>query len=184
MPRIAALVLLALGLSSVAAHGDMSGCACDLANPESMALRACALCREAERQSADSPFFFLKDSSPLKPNRWLALPRAHYDGKEPLAKMPLAERTRLWTAAIERAGKLWGAHWGLAINGDRARSQCHAHIHIGKLLTGVETGRFVVVAGPARIPAPREGGGLWIHPQGAKLHVHLGEQTTETVLLR
>ena len=98
--------------------------------------------------------------------------------------MTPTQRTELWSAAIEKAKSLWGDSWGLAVNGDESRTQCHAHIHIGKLLDGVETGRFVVANGPAEIPVPDEGGGLWVHPDGGKLHVHLGEQITETVLLR
>jgi hypothetical protein len=98
--------------------------------------------------------------------------------------LPAAERARLWTAAIARARELWGGQWGVAINGDEVRTQCHTHIHIGRLLEGVETGRLVVVAGPAQIPVPRDGTGLWIHPYGQKLHVHLGEQAAETVLAR
>jgi hypothetical protein len=53
---------------------------------------------------------------------------------------------------------------------------------IGKLKGA--TDRFIVVSGPERIPVPKDGTGLWIHPAGKKLHVHLGEQTTETVLFR
>ncbi len=50
---------------------------------------------------------------------------------------------------------------------------------------GVETASNVlVVDGPAQIPAPRDGGGLWVHPKDGRLHVHLGEQLTEPVLLR
>jgi hypothetical protein len=56
-------------------------------------------------------------------------------------------------------------------------------VHIGKLLKGVETQRFVVVSKPEEIPLPH-GEGVWIHPAGKKLHVHLGEQTCETVLFR
>jgi hypothetical protein len=40
------------------------------------------------------------------------------------------------------------------------------------------------VSGPAEIPVPEDGGGIWVHPDAGKLHVHLGEQITETVLLR
>lgn len=145
----------------------------------------CGLCREAEMQPAGAPYFFLKDSNPLKPNRWLLLPRSHGpDGLSPLLRMTAAERTLLWTAAIRKARELWGDDWGIAINGDTARTQCHTHIHIGRLLKGVETDHFVVVDGPAQIPVPEEGYGLWMHPAGRKLHVHLGERATETVLLR
>jgi diadenosine tetraphosphate (Ap4A) HIT family hydrolase len=128
--------------------------------------------------------FFLKDINPRKPNRWLALPRAHASGLHGLADMSPAQRTELWTAAIEKARSLWGEQWGLAYNGDESRTQCHTHLHIGKLLDGEETSDFVVVADPVEIPVPPDGGGVWVHPVGGKLHVHLGEQITETVLLR
>ena len=42
----------------------------------------------------------------------------------------------------------------------------------------------MVVDRAAKIPSPRDGTGLWVHPEGTKLHVHLGEVITETVLLR
>jgi hypothetical protein len=41
-----------------------------------------------------------------------------------------------------------------------------------------------VVSGPAQIPLPKDDSGLWVHPVGGKLHVHMGEQITETVLFR
>ncbi len=178
----ASLPLLLLTFAS--AMADVSNCACDPARPETMAARQCGLCREAEKQPQGIGFFFLKDNNPRKPNRWLLLPRAHHDGPGPLAKLTAAERTEMWRLAIERAKQLWGDRWGVAYNGDRVRTQCHHHLHIGKLLAGIETGRFIVVAGPGQIPVPNDGTGLWIHPAGNKLHVHLGEQTTETVLFR
>jgi hypothetical protein len=78
---------------------------------------------------------------------------------------------------------LWGDDWGLAYNGEKVRTQCHTHIHIGKLIKGLETTNYIVVSKPSEIPA-KTGEGIWVHPAGVKLHVHLGEQTTETVLLR
>jgi hypothetical protein len=137
-----------------------------------------------ESQPAEPPVFFLKDNNPRKPNRTLALPRAHGKGQNSLADMTPQQRLLLWSAAIEKAREIWGDEWGLAVNGETARTQCHAHIHIGKLLSGIETAQFVVVKGAAQIPIPAEGSGLWVHPAGAKLHVHLNEQITETVLLR
>jgi diadenosine tetraphosphate (Ap4A) HIT family hydrolase len=158
-------------------------CACDAANPDSLKVRQCSLCNEAEKQPGDTHIFFLKDISPRKPNRWLALPRAHGSAMHHLHDIHPEERTRLWTAAIEKAKTLWGDEWGVAYNGERVRTQCHTHVHIGKLLKGIETGNFIVISKPSQIPAP-PGEGLWIHPAGNKIHVHLGEQTTETVLLR
>jgi hypothetical protein len=177
------LALAALAASSALAI-DPERCVCDPGKPETVKIRECSLCLEAEKQPAEVGVFFLKDINPRKPNRWLALPKAHYEGAHPLADMPHLERVRLWKAAIEKGRELWGDEWGLAYNGDQVRTQCHTHVHIGKLLKGIETGNFIVVNGPEEIPAPKDGEGFWIHPQGKKLHVHLGEQTCETVLLR
>jgi hypothetical protein len=174
------IVLAAFGLAA-----NVDDCACDPARPEAMTARQCSLCVEAERHPAEAPYFFLKDSSPYKPNRWLMLLRAHdYDGRLPLVKLAPKQRTAFWKAAIERARELWGDGWGIAFNGDAVRTQCHAHIHIGRLLRGVEYGKPLVVDGPAQIPAPEDGTGFWIHPSGNKLHVHMGELRAETVLYR
>lgn len=158
-------------------------CECDPSRPETMQARQCSLCQEAENYTGSEAVFFLKDISPRKPNRWLALPRRHLPGQHHLHELSPAERTALWTAAIAKAKELFGDAWGLAYNGPKVRTQCHAHIHIGKLLKYVETDRFITVRSPKEIPAPPMEG-LWVHPQGGKLHVHLGEQITETVLLR
>jgi hypothetical protein len=93
------------------------------------------------------------------------------------------ERTALWTAAITKAKELWGDGWGIAINADSSRTQCHTHLHIGKLLPDVETGDCIVVEDPAGIPVPPDGGGLWIHPVNGKLHVHF-RAIAEPVLMR
>lgn len=178
---MSALVVLCLAAPVVA---DVTGCACDITKPETLEARECSLCREAEMQPAEPPVFFLKDINPRKANRLLAIPRFHGEGQHALADMTPQQRLLLWTAAIEKAKSLWGEQWGLAINGEKARTQCHAHIHIGKLMKGIETGRFVVVSSAAKIPVPEDGTGLWVHPVGARLHVHLGEQITETVLVR
>lgn len=181
MRRLLALAALTMAVAAA----EMDTCACDPARPETMQAHPCSLCGEAEKQPANTTFFFLKDKSPYKPNRWLMLPRDHrYDGRLPLSKMTRRQRAAFWTAAIEKARSMWGDRWGLAVNGDEVRTQCHAHVHLGRLIEGVEYGRPLVVAGPAGIPAPADGSGMWIHPQGPKLHVHLGEQRAETVLFR
>ena len=169
------LLTCALGLA------DVRNCVCDLASSESMAKRECGLCRETEKQPLDTAVFFVKDINPNKPHRWLALPRAH---AHTLADLTSADRLALWTAAIQKAHELWGDQWGLAANSDSRRSQCHMHVHIGKLLDAVETDDFEVVAGPAEIPVPPNGGGLWIHPAAGKLHVHLGDDAPELLLMR
>lgn len=178
-------MVTALLFVTVSALAQVVGCACDVTKPETLEARQCSLCREAEKQPEGIRIFFLKDVSPFKPNRWLALPRQHRPGPHSLSQMSPEERTELWTAAIERAKALWGEDWGVAINGDEVRTQCHTHIHIGKLIKGadIETDNFIVVSGPAEIPDPK-GEGFWIHPAGRRLHVHRGEQRTETVLFR
>ncbi len=181
--RLFASLLMAGSVITVPAIAAPIECACDVASPPSMAARQCGLCNAAEAQPADAKIFFLKDTNLRKPNRWLALPRAHAAGKHELHDMINADRTALWTAAIGKAKELWGTEWGVAYNGVQVRTQGHAHIHIGKLLKGVEEGKFVVISKPSQIPS-RSGEGLWIHPSGIRMHVHVGEQTTETVLLR
>jgi diadenosine tetraphosphate (Ap4A) HIT family hydrolase len=174
-------LLPALLLLSALALGDVRNCTCDIASAESMAQRECGLCREAEKQPPDAPVFFLKDINPNKPHRWLALPRVHVHR---LGDLTAAQRFALWTGAIAKAHELWGDQWGLAFNADVRRSQCHVHVHIGKLMDDVETKDFVLVDGPANIPVPQAGGGIWIHPVGGKLHAHLGEEAPETLLVR
>ena len=163
-------------------YGD-TPCNCDPTQPDTMTARQCSLCAEAEKQPAGVEFFFLRDANPHKANRLLILPRMHTPGQHPLALLPPDLRARLWAAAIARAKELWGPDWAVAYNGDRVRTQCHAHIHIGKLLPGVEFGDFVVVSSPDEIAVP-PGEGVWVHPVDGKLHVHTGEQICETVLLR
>jgi diadenosine tetraphosphate (Ap4A) HIT family hydrolase len=158
-------------------------CPCDPAKPETMKERQCSLCVEAEKQPDDDGVFFLKDINPRKPNRWLALPRTHTHGLHPLSSLSAEQRTRLWSAAIERAKQMWGKDWAVAYNSDRVRTQCHTHLHLGKLLPGVETPDFVVVNTPAEIPVS-DGDAMWIHEVDGKIHVHRGEYIAETVLLR
>lgn len=175
----------AAALAVLAAAGAGVDCPCDPEKPETLKLRQCSLCELAEQQPPQPAVFFVKDRSPMKPNRWLALPRKHWLGDHPLDEMSAAERTELWTAAIEKATSLWGDEWGVAYNGGQVRTQCHAHIHIGRLLPLrlIDTDNFIVVRGPAEIPSPK-GAGMWIHPMNGKLHVHLPEQRAETVLYR
>ncbi len=183
MPTVS-FILAVFCLGTSPAGADVSSCSCDPAKPETLQSRDCSLCKEAEKQPAGTAVFFLKDVNPRKPNRMLALPRPHGPAGHSLAALSPGERTALWTAAIEKARSLWGGQWGLALNGDEVRTQCHAHIHIGRLIEDLETARVIVVDTPAQIPVPQDGAGMWVHPAGGKLHVHFGEQITETVLLR
>lgn len=190
MRRMRTLQLLCWGVLFFAAagrapiHADVRGCDCDYTSPESLARKKeCSLCVEAEKVPAYQEVFFLKDKNPTKPNRILALPRIHTPGPHELSSLSADQRHVLWVAAIAKAAEVWGDDWGIAYNGDEKRTQCHTHLHIGKLLAGQENDHFVVVATAAEIPVP-QGTGLWVHPVGGKLHVHLGEQTNETVLQR
>lgn len=95
---------------------------------------------------------------------------------------------------------MWGGEWGLAINGNRVRSQCHGHVHIGRLLEEArEIDTLLSPEGQRRprteprvvksiedIPAPEEGEGMWVHPAGGKYHVHIEAPATATefILLR
>jgi diadenosine tetraphosphate (Ap4A) HIT family hydrolase len=160
------------------AHANVVTCTCDPSKPETLEARQCGLCREAEKHT--DAVFFLKDINPTKPNRWLALPRTH---EHSLAVMPESARTALWTAAAAKGKELFGDEWALAVNGPLVVTQCHTHIHIGKLLQGVENDQFITVQNLSEIPAPAKYG-MWVHPQGHEYHVHTGEQITETVLLR
>ena len=183
MSRVSLLRILFLFSISAAVWADVTGCACDPAQPETLQARECGLCREAEKQPAGVTVFYLKDINPRKPNRWLALPRSHASGGHHLDELPDKERAALWAAAIEKAKELWGDEWGVAYNGEQVRTQCHTHLHIGKLLKGVCSGKTLTIKNTAQIPKhPRKG--LWIHPAGNKLHVHLEEHITETALMR
>jgi hypothetical protein len=167
------------------AWGDTRSCNCPFSDAAAMEkLRECSLCLLADKQPRYLDVFFVKDANPTKPNRILALPRAHLAGGHPLSELNPEMRHALWSAAITKAQETWGDAWGIAYNGDERRTQCHAHLHIGKLLPDQESGQFVVVDGPANIPAPTGGTGLWVHPVGSSLHVHLGQQVNETVLMR
>jgi len=162
---------------------DVSGCLCDVTRPETLQVRECGLCLVAEKQPLDPPFFAIQDTNPNKPDRWLVLPRFHGGSPQVLAAMTAAQRTAYWTWAIAKAHELWGDAWGLAVNNLARRTQCHMHIHVGKLKDDAEDDHFVVVDGPADIPLPRDGEGLWIHPVGGKLHAHFGESAAELRLV-
>ncbi len=164
---------------------DARTCACDPGKPETMESVNCSLCREAEKQPLEQGVFFLKDANPRKPNRTLALPRKHTAGPHYLYDLSAADRTELFTAAIAKGKELWNDQWGVAYNGVESRTQCHAHVHIGKLVENAETGHdFTVLSGPAEIVIPADGSGFWLHEVNGKLHEHAGAQINEFVLER
>jgi hypothetical protein len=158
-------------------------CPCNPNDPATLRIRQCELCAVVEKAPPDVLVVFAEDSSPVKPDRTLALPRQHSPGLHQMAALSPESRTALWREAIAKAKELWGDQWGLAYNAEKYHTQCHVHVHIGKLIEGVEAGEFIVVDRPEDIPLPGVDG-LWIHPVNGRLHVHLKEQVTETVLLR
>ncbi len=178
--------LLAFTLNAQNAAAPAS-CLCDPATPETLKPRNCSLCNEAERharENKDEHWFYLKDNNPRKPNRWLVLPTRHLPANHPLHDLPHAERTALWKAAIAKGKELFGeTGWAVAYNGPDVRTQCHTHIHIGRFITVAELPNFKVISRIEDIPAPAHAG-VWVHPVNGKLHVHAGEQITETVLVR
>jgi CDP-diacylglycerol pyrophosphatase len=167
-----------------AGHADVRNCACDHSAPESLLPRECSLCKATDAQPGDAPFFVIRDANPNKPRRWLAMPRVHGRAMQDLATMSPDQRHAYWTFAIAKAREDWGESWGLAINSNERRTQCHVHIHIGKMREGVENDRLTVVDGIAQIPLPREGDGLLVHPADGKFHVHHGDDAPELMLER
>lgn len=178
-----------------------SRCPCDHSIPETLlAYPQCSLCLESEFHPQDPPYFFIRDNHPGKPNRWLILPRAHDKGMQNLSDLSASVISEFWAAAIRKGEELWGEEWGLAVNGEQARSQCHAHVHIGKLLDGVEGNEFlfktgrsrvpgkepITVSGPEGIKVPDKGASFWIHPVDEGLHLHVEDITAvaEFVLMR
>ena len=175
------LVFLAGLCAAGLLRADIVNCACDVSNPATLEARQCSLCREAEKQPPDIRVFFLKDVNPTKPNRWLALPRVH---ERSLDQLTPEQRADLFAAAIAKAKALFGDEWAIAYNAPTVQTQCHVHLHVGKLIQGVETDHFITVTKIEDIPIPPKGEGFWMHPQDNLFHIHTGEQITETVLLR
>lgn len=165
------------------AQNLIPSCACDSAKPETMLARSCSLSLEAEKHLGAATVFFVKDINPRKANRTLAMLKAHGPGRYTLDDLTPEERTTLWSAAIAKAKELWGSDWAVAYNGDQVRTQCHPHVHIGKLNAAAKLERFLRVRNASRIPSPA-GKGIWIYGDGEILRVHTGEQITETALVR
>jgi diadenosine tetraphosphate (Ap4A) HIT family hydrolase len=162
---------------------QVSNCVCDHAL-HNYSEKSCGLCAEVDKFPETQAVVFIRDNSPLKPNRWLAMPRKPTSGKmQLLADLTPAERAELFREAIAKAKEVWGDRWGLALNGANSRGQCHLHIHIGRLIEGVEWGKPLEISATEEVPDTGDNG-LWIHPvANGKLHVHV-EVSTETVLAR
>ena len=165
----------------IALVADTRGCVCDPGRPETMEDRMCSLSRIASEQPATPAVFFVQDSNPTKPNRWLAIPRAL---DHTIQEMSTTERNAYWTAAIEKARSLWKDQWAIAINGEERRTQCQLHAHIGKLLETADKSGGEVVSRVEDIPVPPAETGIWIHPEGSGYRVHTGGIVNEPVLMR
>ena len=177
-----------LAFAVVAWAGPAAECACDHADPATLTSQPCSLCSEAARQTAEPsdpfPVFFLKDASPRKPNRTLALPVRHGKGPHDLRHLSPQERTLFWKAAIAKAQELWPGVWGLAVNSDTVRTQCHLHMHIGKLNDGPDETTGQTVGSVEQFPVPELDQGIWLHPVSGGYHVHTDREIAEPVLLR
>ena len=182
IPRcLPALALLLLPLS----RADVRTCLCDVAVPATLEVKECGLCKEAEKQPPETQYFFLRDASPNKPHRWLALPRFHGNHPQQLTEMTPAQRAGYWSAAIAKAREEWpNDPWGVALNSTMKRSQCHIHLHIGKLNADAEDDHFVTVDSAEQIPLPKDGDGVWIHAVAGRLHVHIEDPAGELKLER
>ena len=157
-------------------------CPCDHAYPDTMAGRVCSLCGTAERET--EKVYFLKDINPRKPNRYLALPKAHDSGFQSTADLSQALRSRLWLEAAKRAEELYPGRWGLAQNSHFFRTQCHAHIHIGPLSPEVDDTHGTLHDSVEEFPNVGPEQGMWIHPKDGGFCVHLDRDLAEIVLVR
>ncbi len=98
-------------------------------------------------------------------------------------EMGKAEQVRFWKFAVAEAHKRFGDEWGIAYNGWKVRTQCHMHVHIGRLIKAAKVAKFQFVKRVQDFPAPEESG-VWIYPVPGGFRVHTGEQITETALVR
>lgn len=180
--RIAQVVLLVFfGLVPLVPM-PVVDCPCDHARPGSMESRVCSLCGTAER--ATDELYFLKDINPHKPNRYLALPKAHVAGYQSTADLNPQLRAELWRRAAARGEELYPGRWGLAQNSHFFRTQCHAHLHIGPLSPEVEDIDGTLVGRVEDIPNVGPEQGIWLHPKQGGICVHLDRDLAEIVLVR
>ncbi len=157
-------------------------CPCDHSREGTLAERVCSLCGTAEE--ARDPVYFLKDISPHKPHRHLALPRQHSAGFQSTADLPRTLRAELWRGAVTRAEELYPGGWGVAQNSHFFRTQCHAHLHIGPLSPEVEDVGGTLYRSFEKFPNVGPAQGIWLHPKDGGYCVHLDRDLAEVVLVR
>lgn len=183
MVRVLTLgVFVLVLLAPPAAAPPVVDCPCDHSSIETLKPRVCSLCRTAEEQTA--AVYFLKDINPHKPNRYLALPKAHDSGMQSVGTIPEPLRTELWRGAIAKARELYQERWGIAHNSHLFRTQCHAHLHMGPMSPEVEDTNGTLYDDPSEFPGFPPDQGMWVHPQGDRFCVHFDRDLTEIVLIR
>ena len=175
------MIVVILPILLLTLLGDVRGCVCDPAKPETMDSRMCSLTHVAFDQSGNAPVLFQKDANPTKPNRVLAIPHALH---HTLSDMSAQERQVYWTAAIAKAQSLWGDQWAIAVNSEERRSQCQMHAHIGKLLDDADRSGGTLVNSAREIPEPSSDMGIWFRPDAGKFRVYLNDAAPETKLMR
>ena len=180
--RTAQVLLLALFALVPLAPMPVVECPCDHAEAGSMQSRVCSLCGTAER--ATDEVYFLKDINPHKPNRYLALPKAHRAGYQSTADLSPRLRAELWRKAAVRGEELYPGRWGLAQNSHFFRTQCHAHLHIGPLSPEVQDTDGTLYSSVEEIPDVGPEQGIWLHPKQNGFCVHLDRDLAEIVLVR
>jgi diadenosine tetraphosphate (Ap4A) HIT family hydrolase len=183
MVRVFAIgVFVLVLLAPPAAAPPVVDCPCDHGRSESLEARVCSLCGTAEKQTTE--VYFLKDINPNKPNRYLALPKAHERGMQSVGTIPKPLRTQLWREAIAKAQELFGERWGIAHNSHLFRTQCHAHLHMGPMSPEVDDTNGTLYGDAGEFPAFPADQGMWVHPKDGRLCVHLDRDLTEIVLIR
>lgn len=182
LPRLGAAGIVLAALIYANPPFPVVGCPCDHAAAETLSARVCSLCRTAEKQT--DTVYFLKDINPHKPNRYLALPKAHDSELQHTGGLPTELRAEVWEAAIAEAQRLFGERWGLAENAYFFRTQCHAHIHMGPMSPEVADEGGTLYSNAADFPALDASEGVWVHPKDGEYCLHRDRDLAEVVLIR
>lgn len=139
----------------------------------------CSLCNEAVRRRPEhgSSTIVIKDRNVCK-GRWLALPQEHRGPCiQTLPTVSPQARRDLGRTAIAKALAEFGPGFGLAINPSAERSQCHLHVHIGRLRPNVACSAVMAsVSSPDEVFAAATDQGVWVHAAGGGYHVHTSER--------
>jgi hypothetical protein len=154
--------------------GPGPSCACS--NIDDLAAPECSLCGEAVRrrpQRDGGSTIVIEDKNPCK-GRWLALPLEHRGPcMQTLSTLSPKARGDLGRTAVAKAAAEFGPGFGLAINPPDQRTQCHLHVHIGRLRPNVTcSATIAAVSSPDDVFAIATDQGMWVHAAGGGYHVH------------